>query len=102
METLKTKLCLGIGGANARGASPVVGGVRGTSSVGVRRSPAADADIRVPIIMKGKRAAVIGDEPIGIVISRGADREKPPVFSAYVWAPAPEKKPDEPAETRVA
>lgn len=52
--------------------------------------------------MKGKRAAVIGDEPMGIVISRGADREKPPVFSAYVWAPAPEKKPDEPAETRVA
>ena len=52
--------------------------------------------------MKGKKAAVIGDEPIGIVISRGADREKPPVFSAYVWAPAPDKKPDEAAETRVA
>ena len=51
--------------------------------------------------MKGKKAAVIGDEPIGIVISRGADREKPPVFSAYVWAPAPEK-PDETAETKVA
>jgi len=52
--------------------------------------------------MKGKKAAVIGDEPIGIVISRGADREKPPVFSAYVWAPAPDKNPDEATETKVA
>jgi hypothetical protein len=51
--------------------------------------------------MKRKQTAMIGDEPIGIVISRGADREKPPVFSAYVWAPAPEK-PDEAAETKVA
>jgi hypothetical protein len=30
-------------------------------------------------------------EPVGIVISRGPARETPPVFSAYVWGPAPEQ-----------
>jgi hypothetical protein len=30
------------------------------------------------------------DEPIGIIISRGDRTEQRPVFSAYVWAPAPE------------
>lgn len=30
------------------------------------------------------------DEPMGIVISRGTSEERPPVFSAYVWGPAPE------------
>ena len=29
-------------------------------------------------------------EPVGIVISQGWPDEKPPVFSAYVWGPAPE------------
>ncbi len=30
------------------------------------------------------------DEPIGIIISRGDRTEQRPIFSAYVWAPAPE------------
>ena len=31
-------------------------------------------------------------EPMGIVISGGRVSDAPPVFSAYVWGPAPEKK----------
>jgi hypothetical protein len=30
-------------------------------------------------------------EPVGIVISGGPVRETQPVFSAYVWGPAPEQ-----------
>lgn len=30
-------------------------------------------------------------EPMGIVISGGPVSDAPPVFSAYVWGPAPEK-----------
>lgn len=29
-------------------------------------------------------------EPVGIVISQGLQEEKPTVFSAYIWGPAPE------------
>lgn len=32
-------------------------------------------------------------EPVGIVISHNAAAEKPTVFSAYVWGPAPEDVP---------
>jgi hypothetical protein len=35
-------------------------------------------------------------EPVGIVISGGPIRETPPVFSAYVWAPAPDSAPTAP------
>lgn len=31
------------------------------------------------------------EEPIGIVISRGRTAERPPRFSAYVWATAEEE-----------
>lgn len=31
-------------------------------------------------------------EPVGIVISRGRDVEPPPVFSAYMYAPAPDSE----------
>ncbi len=31
-----------------------------------------------------------GDEPIGIVISRGSREAPPPRVLAYVWGPAPE------------
>ena len=60
-------------------------------------------DTRDATYMKVKRkaAAAATQEPIGIVISRGPEREKPPAFFAYVWAPAPEK-PDEPTESKVA
>jgi hypothetical protein len=30
-------------------------------------------------------------EPVGIVISDGPVRDTPPVFSAYVWGPAPQQ-----------
>lgn len=34
-----------------------------------------------------------GEEPLGIVISRGSREEPPPTFSVYVWGPAPEPEP---------
>ena len=36
------------------------------------------------------RPKVPSEEPIGIVISRGAVVEAPPRFLAYVWGEAPE------------
>jgi len=30
------------------------------------------------------------DEPLGIIISRGPREEPTPIFSTYVWGPAPE------------
>jgi len=43
--------------------------------------------------MNAEQIPVVDEEPIGIVISSGADRaELPPTFE-YVWGPAPE--PDE-------
>jgi hypothetical protein len=50
---------------------------------------------------KRKAAPIPTDEPIGIVISPGADREKPAAAFAYVWAPAPEAAGESP-ESRVA
>jgi hypothetical protein len=40
--------------------------------------------------MPSPRDRTDGDEPIGIVISRGQREEQPPRFSAYIWGPAPE------------
>jgi hypothetical protein len=40
--------------------------------------------------MKKIRELPETDEPIGIVISRGDRSEQRPVFSAYIWGPAPE------------
>ena len=41
-------------------------------------------------IMKKIRETPEQDEPIGIIISRGDRTEQRPVFSAYIWGPAPE------------
>jgi hypothetical protein len=41
--------------------------------------------------MKAKRKTAKQPEPVGIVISQGWGEEKPSVFSAYVWGPAPEE-----------
>jgi len=30
------------------------------------------------------------DEPLGIIISRGSRDEPTPIFSTYVWGPAPD------------
>ena len=41
--------------------------------------------------MKAQRKTAQDLGPIGIVISQGWQEEKPTVFSAYVWGPAPEE-----------
>lgn len=40
--------------------------------------------------MKIKTKKLLVDEPIGIIISRGSRDEPTPLFSTYVWGPAPE------------
>ena len=50
--------------------------------------------------MKKVREITENDEPIGIIISRGDRAETRPVFSAYIWGPAPEPVAD--ATTKVA
>ena len=40
--------------------------------------------------MKKVREVTESQEPIGIVISRGDRAEQRPIFSAYIWGPAPE------------
>ena len=40
--------------------------------------------------MKKVREIPDSEEPIGIIISRGDRKEARPVFSAYIWGPAPE------------
>jgi len=44
--------------------------------------------------MKGKTNTRSEQEPIGIVISRGAMKEQAPAVFAYVWGPAPEVSED--------
>ena len=34
------------------------------------------------------------DEPLGIIISRGPREEPTPIFSTYVWGPAPDPADD--------
>ena len=33
----------------------------------------------------------LGEEPIGIIISRGSRAEAPSRFTAYVWGPVPDE-----------
>ena len=40
--------------------------------------------------MKKEPTLKVSKEPLGIIISQGDTREPTPVFSAYIWAPAPE------------
>lgn len=40
--------------------------------------------------MKKVREVTESQEPLGIIISRGDPTEQRPVFSAYIWAAAPE------------
>ena len=40
--------------------------------------------------MKKVREITETQEPIGIIISRGDRAEERPIFSAYIWAAAPE------------
>ena len=50
--------------------------------------------------MKKVREIIESDEPIGIIISRGDRKEARPIFSAYIWGPAPEPVAD--TTTKVA
>ena len=40
--------------------------------------------------MKKVREITESQEPLGIIISRGDRVEQRPIFSAYIWSPAPE------------
>lgn len=40
--------------------------------------------------MKKIRETRVTEEPIGIIISAGDRTEARPIFSAYIWGPAPE------------
>ena len=40
--------------------------------------------------MKNDSNSKPSNEPLGIIISQGDKREPTPVYSAYIWAPAPE------------
>lgn len=44
-----------------------------------------------PMKNRSKPKKPVEHEPVGIVISGGPVRETSPVFSAYVWGPAPEQ-----------
>lgn len=48
--------------------------------------------------MKKIREIIESEEPIGIIISRGDRAEQRPIFSAYIWAPAPDTDLDKPAK----
>jgi len=50
--------------------------------------------------MKKIREVTDSDEPVGIIISRGDRTEQRPIFSAYIWGPAPE--PDTAKAAKVA
>ena len=78
---------------------PAFGPLRRTVLVAGPESSRTDVR-RESYNMKGNRAVTPDPEPIGIVISRGAQVEQPPTFFAYVWGPAPEPS-DEP-ESKVA
>jgi len=47
--------------------------------------------------MKKDRKETNSSEPLGIIISRGDKTEPTPVFSAYIWGPAPETEQEEAA-----
>ncbi|MEP6507484.1 MAG: hypothetical protein ABJC63_04590 [Gemmatimonadales bacterium] len=48
--------------------------------------------------MKKIREITESEEPVGIIISRGDRAEQRPIFSAYIWAPAPELDAEKPAK----
>ena len=50
--------------------------------------------------MKKIREVPESEEPLGIIISRGDRAEQRPIFSAYIWGPAPE--PDAEPTSKVA
>jgi len=45
---------------------------------------------QIPFYMKDTQLETTPQEPVGIVISRGAHTEPAPVFVAFVWGSAPD------------
>ena len=62
----------------------------GTESAFVRRARGICELANSENTMKKVREITDSEEPIGIIISRGDRKEARPVFSAYIWGPAPE------------
>ena len=62
----------------------------GTESAFVRRARGVCELANSENTMKKVREITDSEEPIGIIISRGDRKEARPVFSAYIWGPAPE------------
>jgi hypothetical protein len=55
------------------------------------RCGAGDLARILPLIqMKKESTSKVSNEPLGIIISQGDTRDPTPVFSAYIWAPAPD------------
>jgi hypothetical protein len=52
-------------------------------------------------VMKKDPKDTSASEPMGIIISRGDTTQPTPVFSAYVWGPAPDEDTQE-SENRAA
>ncbi|MFL5487269.1 MAG: hypothetical protein ACJ8AJ_02185 [Gemmatimonadaceae bacterium] len=48
------------------------------------------ANTQLRDFMKKDRKETSASEPMGIIISRGDTTQPTPVFSAYIWGPAPE------------
>ena len=64
-------------------------------ATGIRSALQCAARLRIGRVtcertMKKVREAPESEEPIGIIISRGDRTEQKPIFSAYIWGPAPE------------
>lgn len=80
------------------GESIIVDGLLGRAPA-ANRSRRVRPAVRVPVeatdtlYMKDITRPMPEQEPIGIVISRGVRGEQRPVFTAFVWGPAPELTP---------
>lgn len=62
-------------------------GIRGALRWRIRQVPGL---VNTEGTMKKVRETTEHEGPLGIIISRGDRGEDRPVFSAYIWGPAPE------------
>lgn len=61
-------------------------------AMGMNRGPrhALHGRMKQATNMTASKDATSADEPLGIIISRGSREEPTPIFSTYIWGPAPE------------
>lgn len=70
--------------------------LEGYAPVGPRARPdRSGALITLRCQMAVSKRKLAEEEPRGIVISRGSREDPPPMFSVYVWGPAPDPEPSE-------